>query len=201
MGADREARGAARPRGGAEEAHELRVVDVREPITEIAHDAIHDDAAHGPRMFYAWDGVEDSTTWSGPCATLEEALQEYLDYRCPEDDADVYVTLGRPISAPSYDFDASRLIDCTCDDYWPESAVDQMSDAVRKHGKTLEALVEAVVASWCDAHLDLTGFWRGYGRTLETTAGEARRWLTREWALKVLGDGSTETPAPAEECL
>jgi len=164
------------------------VVDVNEPITEIAHDAIHDDAVHGPRMFYAWDGVEDSTTWSGPCTTLAGALQEYLDCHCPEDDADVYVTLGRPVTAPDYDFDAWHLLDRTCDDNWPESAVEQMSDAVKKHGKALETLVETVVASWCEAHLDLSGFWRGYGRTLETTAGEARSWLSRGSAVGLPAD-------------
>lgn len=161
---------------------------VREPITEIAHDAVHDDAVHGPRMFYAWDGAEDSTTWSGPHASLAEALAEYLAEHGPDDEDQVEVTLARPVTAPRYGFDAHRMVDLTCDEDWPESAVERMSDAVRRHGRTLEALVEEVVAEWCDAHLDLDRFWKGYGRVLETTAGEARSWLSRGGAVNLPAD-------------
>lgn len=148
-------------------------------ITEIRHDAIHDDRVLGPRMFYAWDGAEDSTTWSGPHASLAEALAAYLDEYDPEDDDHVEVTLARPVSVPDYGFDADRMLDRTCDHDWPESAVERMSDAVRQHGRALEDAVEALVSQWCAEHVSLDGFWKGYGKTLETTAGEARAWLAR----------------------
>lgn len=147
-------------------------------VTEIRADAIHDDAIHGPRMFYAWDGAEDSTTWSGPHASLAEALAEYIGEHDPDDEDKVEVTLARPVRSPCYGFDADDLLDRTCDEDWPESAVENMSDAVRKHGRSLEDAVEALVSQWCAEHVPLDGFWQGYGRVLETTCGEAWAWLT-----------------------
>lgn len=147
------------------------------PITDCAHDAIHDDAFQGPRMFCAWDGREDSTCWVGPCASVAEALADYLDEHAPGDDEVVEVTLGKPLTPLRAGFDADALIDRTCDEDWPESAVERVADAVKEHGRALEDAVDALVRRWCEEHIDLEHFWRGYGRALETTAGAARRWL------------------------
>ena len=125
------------------------------PITEIAHDAIHDDAFQGPRMFYAWSGQEDSTSWVGPYATLREALEAYIDEYDGDDDEAIEVTLGRPLTPPRARFDADYLIDDTCDGEWNEAAVDLLDDAVKKHGRALEDAVAALVRRWCDEHIDL----------------------------------------------
>lgn len=149
----------------------------RKLITEIAFDAIHDDAFQGPRMFYAWDGAEDSTCWSGPHTSVAEALDAYLDEQGPADEDAIEVTLGKPLTPPRARFDADELLDDTCDEDWPEQAVERVADAVKEHGRALEDAVTALVRRWCDDHVDIDLFWRGYGRALETNAGDARAFL------------------------
>lgn len=150
-------------------------------ITEIAHDAIHDDAFQGPRMFYAWDGQEDSTQWTGPHASVVEALRSYLAEWDPEDGYgdDIEVTLGRPAQIPALSGISERLGEMAYD--YGEAASERF-DLTSEEEHDLDAAVNDAVRRWFDKRggNPLAGWFLPYGRTLETTAKEAREWLARE---------------------
>jgi hypothetical protein len=153
-------------------------------ITEIAHDAIHDDAFHGPRMFYAWDACEDSPNFVGPCASVAEALEAYVEEFGDDDfDGNIDVTLARPAQIPALFGISERLGEMAYD--YGEAASERF-DLTSEEEHDLDAAVNDAVRRWFDKRggNPLAGWFLPYGRTLETTAEDAREWLAKQEGAK-----------------
>jgi len=155
------------------------------PITEISDYALlKDPLVHGPHAYYAFSAHSEGSDFVGPFTSIRDALEEFLDANDPEDDTGIEVTLGRPMTMPGLRDVAETLVDQTCSDDWCESAVDnlhrtfegQRGDAL---AKSLDDAVNMAIETWFKANtkFSLEGYWRGYGKSLDTDAKSAREWL------------------------
>ncbi len=155
----------------------------------------------GEPCVYAWDACEDSSLFSGPFATVADALAEFLDEHDVEDDHHVEVTLAKAAGFPEAACVSERLSEHAYEDFG-EHASEALDNACGD-GKALDAAVNAAVRAWLEANggNPLAGYWTPYGRWISTTAKEAREWLVAleaaEEALEAAEEAETERVARA----